>query len=225
MKIRLSNDNRLYLPKDIITQLNLKGGQYLNILIENNKIILTADSSETMLNNKIENNLQEVKLNNTDKPLNKIKIESNLKEGSKFSRKIYSDCNLVIRTKRKYLDNFCEACKGQLAKEYNKEGLCKYLNNNKVNVKEVVKDIENNKKILEEQLLSKIKLEKLKRAEILNKRTLTPIHYGERYYKCYNCNNLFNKGFLLDDLFYCKKCAIQDFQDYMNLKKELKDNV
>ena len=34
------------------------------------------------------------------------------------------------------------------------------------------------------------------------------------------CDELFNKGFLIDDDFYCKKCAIDNFKNYIKLRKE-----
>lgn len=58
------------------------------------------------------------KVNSSKNTTNSIKIESNLKESENYSRKVYSDCGLVVRTKRKYISKFCDACQGTLLVDY-----------------------------------------------------------------------------------------------------------
>ena len=57
----------------------------------------------------------------------KEEFKSNLEEGKNYSKKYYTECGLIIRTKRKYLDNYCDRCRGQLLDNY-KDGCysCKY---------------------------------------------------------------------------------------------------
>lgn len=50
-------------------------------------------------------------------------------------------------------------------------------------------------------------------------KTLQPVKLSS-FNACVNCDELFNKGFLIDDDFYCKKCAIDDFINYIKLRKE-----
>lgn len=58
---------------------------------------------------------------------NNVKIVSNLDEGANFSRKVYSDCKLVIRTKTSYINKFCEQCHGYLAEKADHKVVCPYI--------------------------------------------------------------------------------------------------
>ena len=123
MRVMLTQRNQITIPKNLISELNLELGKYYELDIKNDQIIL--DISHVY--DEIEGT--EVQPIKTIPPSIKstIKIESNLEEGKNFSRKVYSDCGLVIRTKRSYLNKFCEACQGQLAEQYGIENHpCKY---------------------------------------------------------------------------------------------------
>ena len=123
MRVMLTQRNQITIPKNLISELNLELGKYYELDIKNDQIIL--DISHVY--DEIEGT--EVQPIKTISPSIKstIKIESNLEEGKNFSRKVYSDCGLVIRTKRSYLNKFCEACQGQLAEQYGIENHpCKY---------------------------------------------------------------------------------------------------
>ena len=123
MRLMLTQRNQITIPKNLISELNLELGKYYELDIKNDQIVL--DISHVY--DEIEGT--EVQPIKTISPSIKstIKIESNLEEGKNFSRKVYSDCGLVIRTKRSYLNKFCEACQGQLAEQYGIENHpCKY---------------------------------------------------------------------------------------------------
>ena len=144
MKVTLSSGNRVTIPKVVMEELNLSLGQSLELEIRDGVITINPQINSTEDNIKqIESQIPETKENKPIKEhklierpknyktltVNGIKIESNLEEGSKFSRKIYSDCGLVIRTKRNYLDKFCEACQGELAYQNGVlDHPCKYIN-------------------------------------------------------------------------------------------------
>ena len=53
----------------------------------------------------------------------------------------------------------------------------------------------------------------------LGKKKLQAVNLSS-FNACVNCDELFNKGFLIDDDFYCKKCAIDNFKNYIKLRKE-----
>lgn len=37
---------------------------------------------------------------------------------------------------------------------------------------------------------------------------------------CSKCDELFNKGFMIEEEFYCKDCALSDFINFIKLRKE-----
>lgn len=55
--------------------------------------------------------------------------------------------------------------------------------------------------------------------EMKEKTVIEPIAKNE-YIQCNSCNEFFNSGFYLDDIFYCKSCTIKDFKEYLDLRKE-----
>lgn len=145
MEVTLGSGYRITIPREIRDQLHLKENTKLQLNIQDNKIILSADLTKDILNSKEEIKVEEIKEELStkeikpvliDRPkeykkltINGIKIESNLEEGEKFSRKVYSDCKLVIRTKRSYLEKFCSICQGELAYQYGVlDHPCKYIN-------------------------------------------------------------------------------------------------
>lgn len=143
MRVMLTQRNQITIPKNLISELNLELGKYYELDIKNDQIVLDIshvyDDIEDTEVQSIKTIPSSIK--------STIKIESNLEEGKNFSRKVYSDCGLVIRTKRSYLNKFCEACQGQLAKQYGIENHpCKYYvsNNVKSNNSNVIENIQKN---------------------------------------------------------------------------------
>ena len=143
MRVMLTQRNQITIPKNLISELNLELGKYYELDIKNDQIVLDISHVYDDIE---DTEVQPIK---TIPPSIKstIKIESNLEEGKNFSRKVYSDCGLVIRTKRSYLNKFCEACRGQLAKQYGIENHpCKYYvsDNVKSDNSNVIENIQKN---------------------------------------------------------------------------------
>lgn len=113
MRVMLTQRNQITIPRNLIDELNLQLGKFYELEISDDKISLNISQAY----DQIEDNTNVIPkiVDNTN---SNIKIESNLEEGKKFSRQVYSDCGLVIRTKRSYINKFCETCQGQLAREY-----------------------------------------------------------------------------------------------------------
>lgn len=143
MRVMLTQRNQITIPKNLISELNLELGKYYELDIKNDQIILDIshvydeiEGTEVQPIKTIPSSIKST-----------IKIESNLEEGKNFSRKVYSDCGLVIRTKRSYLNKFCEACQGQLAEQYGIENHpCKYCvpDNVKPDNSNVIENIQKN---------------------------------------------------------------------------------
>lgn len=240
MQVTLTGRNQITIPRNLIKDLGFKPGDEFD---------LQYDSANKTFNLKFINdkcNLTSITESRNSKSNNtqfKRYIVSNLKEGQTFSRKLYSECGLVIRTKNSYLAKFCEECKGQLAKEYGvKDHPCKYINEEVENKKDCevkITEIQS-----QEVKIDKSKIEDVKTKSVEsnlntdikeefkskhNKNTVIEnIILGEEkcYLKCAHCNQFFNKGYLLDKVFYCKDCAKKDFLNYLNkVKKEKMKNV
>lgn len=242
MKVKISARNMITIPKDIRDKLNWNSGDNLELKLDGNNIIISKS-----------NDKEEVKIavkskNNSKKGL--IKIVSNLEEGQNFSKKIYSECGLVIRTKRKYMNKFCEECKGQLAAEYGPENHpCKFYNEIMNSTKEKSNTVKQSRKIIDELInnVNKVQSKLDKRIEIINNSestsivelentkvktnkhknklvttsdtTIQPIAFLD-YKKCGGCGEFYDSGFLLDNVFRCKKCTIDDFSNYLKNNKE-----
>lgn len=136
MNITIGTGRRITIPADLFRQTNFKEGDILDLQFVDNKFILTAVQPNCVTNepNTLDESISEKVTVNSNKKVvfteNRFtrKIVSNLEEGSKFSTKYYSPCELVIRTKNRYLREFCEDCKGQLLKQgYEDNGKCKYI--------------------------------------------------------------------------------------------------
>lgn len=191
MKVKLASGNRITIPKEIIDKLNLKQGTFLDLTIDENTIHLS----------KIMSSKKELKSSNIPNLKNTFKshIVSNLEESKNFSRRVVSECGLLVRTKRAYLNKACEECQGWLALQYkDKATSCKYNRTSEpVELKSKTKDLE----IIEDKVIESVKYK----------------HYKE----CTQCKEIFNKGFLINSKdFYCKSCAKKDFLNYMNLRKK-----
>lgn len=125
MEVTLGSGYRITIPREIRDQLQLKEGSKLQMIIEDNKIIISIDNIEESL----KSTKEEGSKSETKRVIGIRQIVSNLEEGEKFRNKIYSDCGLVIRTKKSYMNKFCEDCQGQLAYEYGVlDHPCKYVN-------------------------------------------------------------------------------------------------
>ena len=219
MKATLSTGNRITLPKSIVEELNLNQGDSLDISVVDNTIVLKRleQTNET-----------KVSENDKDGRQGKIKIVSNLEEGKNFKRKCYSDCGLVIRTKKKYLEKFCSICQGKLVQESNEQLCCPYykLKNKTTEMKRTTKELcksinesaDKVKKLLDKEI-DKVSKEDIK-PEVLKfnrnpETTILPVHLRLPRI-CEKCEASVEKGFIIDeDEFYCKKCASEDFIDYI----------
>lgn len=261
MKVILTSGNRITIPKSIITELNYKQGDSFELSYdEDSKTFLLKfiDSDQTCENiQKIDSLSEENKLKKDLESSNSIikdtlfkrKIVSNLEEGSKFSRKVYSNCELVIRTKKSYLKKFCNECKGQLVREYNLPyEKCPYLEEenrlhiNKNTCKNSIQELNNNIEKLKNKINNKINDElkitnnheikiqtdsKNIHKDILSKTKtkfdsstiISPVKYSD-INRCNNCEEYFDKGFLLNDKFYCKKCTKESFLQFYNKYKK-----
>lgn len=239
MKVYLTNRNQITIPRALIKELGYKGGDIFDLSYDKEtqtfQIKFVKDTNDS-----VEEKFNPV--NNLIKNQFKRKIVSNLEEGSKFSRQVYSDCKLVIRTRKSYLKSFCEECQGQLSKEYGIDKYpCPYLNKNsieeapisEIEIKEekavdnadsissnILKDITSNVEKLNKKLDQDIK--KLNNNSInihTADTTIEQISY-DGYKACTKCKEYFDRGFLLDDKFYCKKCAKEDFIEFYNTYKK-----
>jgi hypothetical protein len=236
MKVYLTNRNQITIPRALIKELGYKAGDIFDLSYDKEtqtfQIKFVKDTNDA-----VEEKFNPV--NNLIKNQFKRKIVSNLEEGSKFSRQVYSDCKLVIRTRKSYLKSFCEECKGQLSKEYGVDKYpCPYLNKNSIEDASIVqkeekaidkvdstssnilKDITSNVEKLNKKLDQDIK--KLNNNSInihTADTTIEQICY-DGYKACTKCKEYFDKGFLLDDKFYCKKCAKEDFIEFYNTYKK-----
>ena len=129
------------------------------------------------------------------------------------------------------------------AKEYGvKDHPCKYINEEVENKKD--SEVKITEMQSQEVKIDKSKIEDVEtksvesnlnidiKEEFKNKHNkntvIENIILGEEkcYLKCAHCNQFFNKGYLLDKVFYCKDCAKKDFLNYLNkVKKEKMKNV
>lgn len=238
MKITVSAGNRITIPKQLCNQLNINPGDSLDIIVDRDSLVLNKVNRSD--DGKVSSNCQ------TCSTKHARSIVSNLEEGKKFKTKKYSECGLVIRTKTKYLNQFCEDCKGQLALEYGVlDHPCKYNNiPQRVEIENNIEDKKaSSKKIINELVknISKIQtnldknindISKSKSAHIVKSRNknklcttgdtiIQPI-YNTEYIRCEGCGEFFNSGFLLDNVFRCKTCTMEDFQKYLNKNKKQK---
>ena len=245
--VTLGTGNRITIPKDVIASLNWVQGSKLQLKIEENNIVLCNTNNTNNTNNteivkntqKQITSLKETKSKSSVSTGNRFKrqIVSNLKEGENFSKKYYSPCQLVIRTKNKYLKDFCQDCQGLLVeKDFEHKKLCPYIKQDNNNVeskkeslikptKKLKQDIENNTKILNKIINNQIKnisKEVIQNYEKQKLRVLQPVKTDKYYYQCKNCKQIFSSGFMLDDKFYCKDCTKKDFKQFLNTYKTIK---
>lgn len=233
--------NRVVIPKTASSMLGWNTGDKLELVIENNKVYLQPVAEQ----NKIENK------DNTAKQSKPVvvgtrKIVSNLEEGEKFKTKYYSPCKLVIRTKNRYLKEFCNDCKGLLVEDCKeKQHLCSYYNTQqtkeqsiksevettikvtkkqpvqKVTQKELKQNVEKLDNILSEHIKTLVNPDLIKEVKKEGKNTIQAIKSENRYFQCQNCEQIFAKGFMINNEFYCKDCTKQHFKKFLDKYKQV----
>ncbi len=290
IKIKFGTGNRITIPKELCNQLKFNVGDNLFAIVQDNNLIITSDlpsdlnkesddKSDNLLNSKTESSNISIRPVNTENKntSSRIVIKSNLQDKGKFKHEKYSDCNLVIRTKQKYIEAFCSVCKGQLVKddssrhcrykvnkqstlesdyvssEYNKqqsintntelqdkESLQQQNNEvlNDSNLKDKLTDILNTNKVITADIykkLSDLKSNTTSNTTFVKNSVKSKPSTNIGYYRssntmlkpvklkdydsCSKCHLFFNKGFLIDDVFYCKDCTVKDFKNYVSKLK------
>lgn len=233
--------NRVVIPKTASSMLGWNTGDKLELVIENNKVYLQPVTEQS----KIENKVNIVK---QSKPVvvGTRKIVSNLKEGEKFKTKYYSPCKLVIRTKNRYLKEFCNDCKGLLVEDCKeKQHLCSYYNTQQTKEQSIKSEVETTIKVTKKQPVQKVTQKELKQNvekldNILSehiktlvdpnlikevkkegKNIIQAIKSENRYFQCQNCEQIFAKGFMINNEFYCKDCTKQHFKKFLDKYKQV----
>ena len=233
--------NRVVIPKTASSMLGWNTGDKLELVIENNKVYLQPVTEQS----KIENKVNIVK---QSKPVvvSNRKIVSNLKEGEKFKTKYYSPCKLVIRTKNRYLKEFCNDCKGLLVEDCKeKQHLCSYYNTQQTKEQSIKSEVETTIKVTKKQPVQKVTQKELKQNvekldNILSehiktlvdpnlikevkkegKNIIQAIKSENRYFQCQNCEQIFAKGFMINNEFYCKDCTKQHFKKFLDKYKQV----
>ena len=266
MDVKIGAGRRITIPAELFKETQFKEGDILDLRYEKGDFILSPkyfliENEETIKKLNKSNEIQEdksVTLNENKSSISNTftrKIVSNLEEGRKFSRQVLSECGLVIRTKQSYLNQFCNTCQGQLAKEYGiKDHPCRFISEEKSEI-DISKDISEIKSKLDNEHVINNNTDKIKsidninkNIEILHKKLDSKIEHinksseyinkkdnkelqeiGNKILKpikhtsfrlCEACGQLYDSGFLIDDIFYCKQCALADFQDYLEKRKE-----
>ena len=193
MKVKFGTGNRITIPKDIVNNYKLKEGEFLELNIEDGKLVLTKINNTKDVN-KVEN------YSNNKKPVTKSKIEikSNIQHKNEYAKPIVSDCGLVVRSKRKYLKEFCNECKGKLSST----SACMY------NTKKLASEINAKVNTLNEKLDNRID-KMIRRADT----TIQPVKTNDLQ-RCNKCQSLVFKGFLVDNVFMCTQCTCDDFKEF-----------
>lgn len=289
MRIRIGTGNRITIPKQFMLDNDIEANRDYEMKYIDGKIVIDVSGIAFKETQDVQSINKEYTQDNVSK--SSIQIVSNLEQGEHFSRKVYSPCNLVIRTKRKYLDKFCEQCKGKLYNDYNlQDSSCPYISksisddvcvnnsdvaNNEVNVpikQNIIKEdvtqistqsthnsdqdvmntvmeykqhkdelINNISKInntinnhISQHIVNSIPTKKInttsKKIKHRNMKvrssntTVQPVIF-DNYKRCTECGQFKDMGFLIDDKFYCKSCAVKDFTNYFNtIKAYRKEN-
>lgn len=234
MKYRIAQ-HRLTIPQEIREKANIPRNGIIEIYYD-------EKTGNVVISSKLrEDEGHETKLN-VSSPR---KIEANFMDADKLSRTCYSECGLIVRTKNRYVSDFCEDCQGQLAKEWENrvDVQCSYLSKksrelrHKQNPKVEEKKIEESKNKDKEKKKEEKKKEDIEIKVIKNlvptehkKRgrpkkqnrystgatTLKPVATnGEEAIRCAECGEFVVRGFMLDDDFLCKECAKADFKNYL----------
>ena len=269
MIIRISSENRISLPKPLVSQYNLQRGDEFEIKFKDGDFILhpinktisvectdTNDYKDTN-NNKdtndynidIHNELEPLEqgtpiVNDTKLELNTIDVATiklndsstfkpNLLAAQNYTKKYPTPCNLVIRTKKRYVEDFCNKCKGDMISEQDRYKYCPYCDEPKKNsiiavqvpkeTKFVVNSIVDNVKKLQKSVDSNIsEIENEKDSINISTRdtVISPIAYKHKH-QCYVCEQYYETGFIVDEAhFYCKSCISKDFKNFLNNRRE-----
>ena len=226
MELLIGQKRRITIPKEIFEQSGLKEGDITNIIYADGKIIITKNTNENKTTNYMSVTPKQVKMepgtNKTNKNTSSIQIVSNIQDKDKYVRSTISECGLVVRSKRKYINQFCEKCKGQLIKDKQN---CKCIYNKNITnepklTKTLVNEIKVNTQKLENKLTTDIENFSENRVYFKGDTVIEPVKYSSGLQCCTNCEEYFTKGFLLNDDFYCKDCTKQNFLNYMKNRKE-----
>lgn len=114
---------RLTIPQGMREKVGLSKDGYIDINYDettNSIIIRNPDNVKEVVNTKPEKKEKKVRKAKSTQPHKPKKniIEANFMDADKLYKAYYSECGLVVRTKTKYVNSFCEKCQGQLAKEW-----------------------------------------------------------------------------------------------------------
>lgn len=240
MNVTFGSGNRIVIPKEIRDSLNLQVGTLLDISIKDGNIVLSTSNTGEQKDISTDTK-KDIESINKVSYVGGIKIASNLEEGSKYSSKYYSPCKLVIRTKNSYLRKFCDRCKGLLTKQYNlDESVCPYISkctDDGVKQDERVESTKTSTVEEQKSTIAKIpevvkkpdsKTLKQKQAELLIKegrKSITPISSNRNHFKCKECGEFYEQGFLVNDVFYCKGCTVKNFKKYFIKLKKFKEEM
>lgn len=213
MKGTLTKDRRITVPNEVIKQCSIEPGSAIDIVVDEQTGNIIIKNYTLEQDNKTPIEKKQVKTNG-------IIVESNIEDLDKYVKPILSDCGLVVRSKRKYINNFCDVCKGSLSNG----GKCKFNKSIDVNInkQEIVKPV---KVIKNSKTESKVKNTKTKNTinkelEEYGNTTIQPVRAPEgKLYECKKCGELCETGFILNNKFYCKRCTIDDFKNYMEKRR------
>lgn len=124
---------RLTLPKELREKAHIPRDGFVEITYDENtgNLIISGNVEE---NNSIEVKREKkvkkkVEVKTRPNLSNKNAIEANFMDAPNLSKNYFSECGLVVKTKNKYVNSFCERCRGQLAKEWEDKAdvHCRYL--------------------------------------------------------------------------------------------------
>ena len=243
--------NYITIPAEIRQQLNIKDGDFLDVSVDGNSFIVKHYVEDYDPNAKITMELEK-KPKSKSKPKQEKKstgkkirkIEANFMDAPKLYKNYFSECGLVVRTKNRYVNDFCKDCQGQLALEWEDRAdvKCKYLaSKTEEKCKDLEKEINDKKgsrheeiqnlsksikkatEVLDEQIkeLDPPKTKRGRRPKVTSKygsdtTIIKPVYSStDEFLKCANCNQFVSSGFMLDDTFLCKECTKEDFKKYM----------
>lgn len=146
MNIKIGSGRRITIPSELFNTSTFKEGDTAELTYENDCFIIkhtqasihnidnrcNSECDKSVCSCDTSSNNNKLIEHNTKCVISKSgrKIVSNLKEGSKFKTKYYTPCKLVIRTKNRYIKDFCDDCRGVLLKDMKLEldtHKCPYL--------------------------------------------------------------------------------------------------
>lgn len=213
MRGTLTKDRRITVPNEIIKQCSIEPGSAIDIVVDEQTGNIIIKNYTLEQNNKTPIERKQVKTNG-------IVIESNIKDLDKYVKPILSNCGLVVRSKRKYINNFCDVCKGSL----NKGGKCKFNKATDVNTnkQQITKPVKVNKKTEGKIVVKSVETKNIIDNEIIEygNTIIKPVRAPEgKLYRCKKCGELCETGFILDNKFYCKRCTVDDFKNYMEKRR------